>query len=432
MTTLSELQSWHDDALTAAVPYVTHAASRADSAFGQQYTQVSGMGWEGQGASAANTSIGGDKALMSATNGHLYMVVSDIRSAAARLESAHSDLMSEIDRIGQQGYDVGEDLTVTPKPSSDPAYVQMVKQVQAAQLTTKLATNVANFMALETSTQAMLSGHTATVSGVDFVGRGGAPTWHVDHYDDPNHGHYDPNSPTPATPYEKAHHGSNFNDRVKLDTSMVTTSGPEFMVEGPPVKPDWPAPSLTGTGTGTQPFLPQLSKDLAAPPTGGSPPLLVLPTPNGPMTLLPPARNLPTDYSPPGEPFLPHLPEILSTAPTAPATPVGIPLPGTPLIAAPPVMTAMPDDQYMPLPNPGYFPASVSPGGVMAGASLGCIGGMGGLAGLLAITGPGEVGAPLGCALGASMGVTGGVLAPVFNNVLHGMSVADSFRWDGE
>jgi hypothetical protein len=123
--------------------------------------------------------------------------------------------------------------------------------------------------------------------------------------------------------------------------------------------------------------------------------------------------------------FLPTWQQVIASPSSAGATPsVTSPLLSTPSpkIATPPVMTAMPEDAYWPYEPPPYDARTVDPGGLIAGSGMGCLGGMGGLAGILAITGPGEVAAPVGCAVGAVGGALGAIMAPAFDNSLHGIT----------
>jgi hypothetical protein len=285
--TLSQLQAYDTGHLPAGAGHVTDVAQHSDSIFSGQDSQLGALGWTGQGADAAMARVGGDARLVSATSALLHAVVSDIRTAASRLDAAHQDVMSYIQAIPKD-YDVSENLTVTAKPTSEPQFIQTVRQFRAAQISTELAGKVSALVAQETSTQATLSTHAATLTGV------GIPDWKPPHYDDPNHGHYNENSPTPATPYEASHHGSNFNDGVKLDTSMTRVEpdiGPQWL-DAPPVRPDWPTALMSQPTPGGGSFLPKWQHDI----TGNSPvpqqPPLTVPTPNGPMYLLPPAGPL--------------------------------------------------------------------------------------------------------------------------------------------
>jgi hypothetical protein len=433
--TLSQLQAYTTDHFTAGVPVISEVARHGDSIFRQQNSDLATMGWTGEGADAATARVGGDAKLVSATSGQLHAMVSDIRTAQSRADQAHNEVMSYIGSIPKD-YEVSENLTVTAKPTSGSSYLQAVRQVRAAEITSELGAKVSAFMATETATQAKLSGHAATLGGVNF------PGWKPPHYDDPNHGHYNPDYPTPATPYEASHHGGNFNDQVKIDTSHAESrgdTGQEWLET--PVRPDWPMPlGLASRPTGDVPapgpfIIPGMPP---VPPgagiqqgiTDGSRFGLPVLTPH-PVNQ-PPPPMVTNGYNPTGG----RITMVDNT--TNPWTdPGGVwdqnayaPAPVTPLLPPPPVMTAMPPDEYMePMPKE-YFDHRISPGSVIAGAGMGCFGGMGGAAGLLALTGPGEIAAPVACAIGIPVGMAGAVLGPAFDNSLHGAPWWDAIQFD--
>jgi hypothetical protein len=319
----------HLSMLQQSATSLQNAADTWEQVFGTQKTQVADLDWQGDGAKSAKASVASDHQIVSQQADQLRQITQVQQQSIPELQSSFSAVMQKVDSIKQDGFEVTDAYAVVDTKQSGNVIELLEREEKAAQHTSELASTVGKFWQEELSTSAKLSaladvhnfqfptngsyngpgdhwgrqhppprrhcwdegkGGTFCVQGQQASLVGNVPDWHIDHHDDPNWQHYDPNYPTPATPYEAAHHGSNFNEGIQVDTSMATTSGPEWFKGGqPPVKADWPSPTLTGQGTGdTQPFMPSYMSQIGS---AATPPAVKPIMPSSPVSEHGPATS---------------------------------------------------------------------------------------------------------------------------------------------
>ena len=409
MITRSELEHWTPDGHAQAASYLQQEAARADQTFTTAHAQIADSTWAGRGGTSATTHYATDQAAVDAHGTLLRTSAQTMTTAGETLGNIKNEIMGMIANIEGQQFAVSEDWKVTDV-SGLPEEIKQFREPARSTFETALQAEVQGFEQAHQGVTATLTGHATSIGGFQFPQSPRKPSW-CPPEEMPGRCLSDAQGggtsiwPT-HTPDGKLSPGA-FNDGIQIDTSHASIRGlPDQWTlggaDGPGIPHDWPMP-LTGS-TGPQPFLPKWQQDMIAPSVPPNPPLTVQ-TPNGQMTLLPPLRDFPApmpmppspfeNLSPPGMPPVPPggtlqqgitdgarngLPVLQPNGymtggpnPVTPldTTPIPSPNPWTgpggvwdqtgyspsppptpPHLPDPPVMTAIPDDQYVAWPGP--------------------------------------------------------------------------------
>ena len=132
--TLSQIQSWDTQHLEAAADHWEVRAQNWQDAFTAVYKQVpapGGVPWEGRAADAALVHVGGDRLQAVAAADTLYGTATAARSGAYEIESAKQTALQAVQAAQDQGFVVGEDLSVVDRSRQPSAILAAQRQAQA-------------------------------------------------------------------------------------------------------------------------------------------------------------------------------------------------------------------------------------------------------------------------------------------------------------
>jgi hypothetical protein len=148
----------------------------------QAHAAVAGANWSGTGH---NDSVEAHRSDWTAANSRF----SNLKGDAQYAEKSYHDLINErdnllrgVDEAQQQGFVVLDDFTAQPN-TKDPI-VAVLKQGQAAQLTSQLTAQATQLMTHDGEVGAELTERAAAYSPI--------PDWKPPHHDDPNWRHLEP------------------------------------------------------------------------------------------------------------------------------------------------------------------------------------------------------------------------------------------------
>ncbi len=132
--TLSQIQSWDTQHLEAAADHWEARAQNWQDAFTAVYKQVpapGGVPWEGRAADAALVHVGGDRLQAVGAADTLYGTAAIARSGAYEVESAKQTALQAVQAAHDQGFVVGEDLSVADRSRQPSAILAVQRQAQA-------------------------------------------------------------------------------------------------------------------------------------------------------------------------------------------------------------------------------------------------------------------------------------------------------------
>ncbi len=132
--TLSQIQSWDTQHLEAAADHWEARAQNWQDAFTAVYKQgpaPGGVPWEGRAAHAALVHVGGDRLQAVGAAETLYGTAAAARSGAYEIESAKQTALQAVQAAQDQGFVVGEDLSVLDRSRQPSAILAAQRQAQA-------------------------------------------------------------------------------------------------------------------------------------------------------------------------------------------------------------------------------------------------------------------------------------------------------------
>jgi hypothetical protein len=362
--TLSQIQSWDTQHLEAAADHWEARAQNWQDAFTAVYKQVpapGGVPWEGRAADAALLHVGGDRLQAVGAADTLYGSAATARAGAYEIESAKQTALQTVQAAKDQGFMVGEDLSVVDRSPQRSAILAAQRQAQA-------------------------QAHSAAIRGAaaDLASTDGAVAGQVT---------------TAAAGLKEAA----FKDGASSSPDGTPSSPLDQIVGDPKPKPGGGGIQMVDNTTGPQP---------PTPTPGAQPQIGPFPVPPGIGDNLPPAPTVPKDptgglLTPQNLPPAPPPPNIPGVKPAPP--------PGQPPMMGPPPTAPLPSfpdlvnqvrQQQQQLDQQAAAAARPTPGGLGAAVVGGCTstGIIAGIAGAETgpIDGPIAVG---GCVLGGLGGL---------------------------
>jgi hypothetical protein len=172
--TLSQLQAWDTDHLIDAATYWTNAANRWEATFTQVRNQSNTMGWEGQGGDALRTRTSGDLATVTPRTDELRNAAQVARTGASNISAAQRRALYAVEDAESEGFQVGEDLSVTDTRTSRTVAEQAARQAQAQAFAGDINQRAAQLLGLETDVSGQLTAAAGDVGAMNFAGAPGA------------------------------------------------------------------------------------------------------------------------------------------------------------------------------------------------------------------------------------------------------------------
>jgi hypothetical protein len=172
--TLSQLQAWDTDHLIDAATYWTNAANRWEATFTQVRNQSNTMGWEGQGGDALRTRTSGDLATVTPRTDELRNAAQVAHTGASNISAAQRRALYAVEDAESEGFQVGEDLSVTDTRTSRTVAEQAARQAQAQAFAGDINQRAAQLLGLETDVSGQLTAAAGDVGAMNFAGAPGA------------------------------------------------------------------------------------------------------------------------------------------------------------------------------------------------------------------------------------------------------------------
>jgi hypothetical protein len=147
--TLSQINGWDVEHLTAAADHWSGAADRWESAFTDAWQQAHTVEWEGFGATAMRDRATADKTAVTQKADLLREAATVARRGASDISAAQRRVLYAIEDAHNAGFHVGEDLSVTDTRSSRSAAEQAARQAQAQTLAADIRSRATELSALD-------------------------------------------------------------------------------------------------------------------------------------------------------------------------------------------------------------------------------------------------------------------------------------------
>ena len=150
--TLSQLQAWDTEHLINAANHWTTTADHWEDAFTQMRNQAQTIGWVGEGGDALRTRTSGDLAIVTPKTDELRSAAQIARTGAGNISAAQRRALYAVEDAENEGFQVGEDLSVTDTRTSRTAAEQAARQAQAQAFAGDINQRVAQLLGVETQT----------------------------------------------------------------------------------------------------------------------------------------------------------------------------------------------------------------------------------------------------------------------------------------
>jgi hypothetical protein len=170
--TLSQIHAWDTEHLQAAANHWESRAQTWQDAYDAVYREVPSPGgtpWEGRAADMAITHVGNDRLRVIGAADMLYDASAVARSGADELSFAKQQALDSINAAQAQGFNIGEDLSVTDRLNPPSALLRANRQAQAQAHAATIKTGAAGLAATDNEVAAKITTAAAGLRGVQFA-----------------------------------------------------------------------------------------------------------------------------------------------------------------------------------------------------------------------------------------------------------------------
>ncbi|MDT5083008.1 MAG: hypothetical protein QOJ61_51 [Mycobacterium sp.] len=168
LPTLSQIHAWDVDHLVEAAEHWHSTADRWESVYGQVWQQSLGMDWHGQARDALIDRTTADRAMVSSKADQLRDAALTARKAAGDISAAQRSVLYKVDDAHQAGFVVGEDLSLTDTRRSRDAAELAARQAQAQALAADIRSRAAQLLAADSEVGAKLTATAGDVGSLNF------------------------------------------------------------------------------------------------------------------------------------------------------------------------------------------------------------------------------------------------------------------------
>jgi hypothetical protein len=163
LPTLSQIQGWDVDHLTAAAEHWTGTANRWENTFVEVWQQSQTMPWEGHSANALRERTHTDKTMVAQKANQLREAATIARRGASDISTAQRKVLYAVEDAHKAGFRVGEDLSVTDTRGSRSAAERAARKARAQAFAADIRSRTAALSALDNEVGANI---TATAGGL--------------------------------------------------------------------------------------------------------------------------------------------------------------------------------------------------------------------------------------------------------------------------
>lgn len=173
---LSQVHSWDTQHLESAADHWQVRAQNWEDAFNAVYHQVptpGGVPWHGAAADAALQHVGTDRIRAVSAADALYRAAAAAREGAFQIDGAKQTALQAVQAAQDQGFVVGEDLSVTDR-TRQPSVLAAHRQAQAQAHSTAIRSAAADLATTDATAASQVTGAAAGLNATRF--RDGAPS----------------------------------------------------------------------------------------------------------------------------------------------------------------------------------------------------------------------------------------------------------------
>ena len=168
LPTLLQIQAWDVDHLIEAAEHWDSTADRWDNVYGQVWQQSLGMDWQGQARDALIDRTTADRAMVTRKCDQLRKASLTARKGAGDISAVQRSVLYKVDDAHQAGFVVGEDLSLTDTQSSCSAAALAARQAQAQALAADIRSRAAQLVAADSEVGAKLTATAGDVGSLTF------------------------------------------------------------------------------------------------------------------------------------------------------------------------------------------------------------------------------------------------------------------------
>jgi hypothetical protein len=168
LPTLSQIHAWDVDHLIEAAVHWDSTAERWETVYGEVWQQSLGMDWQGQARDALIDRTTADRAMVSSKADQLREASLTARKGAGEISAAQRSVLYKVDDAHEAGFVVGEDLSVSDTRTSRNAAELAARQAQAQALAADIRSRAAQLLAADSEVGAKLTATAGDVGNVNF------------------------------------------------------------------------------------------------------------------------------------------------------------------------------------------------------------------------------------------------------------------------
>ena len=169
--TLSQIQRWDTQHLESAADHWQARAQNWEGSFTAVYRQVpapGGVRWGGRAADAALQHVGADRLQAVGAADTLYRAAAAAREGAFQIDGAKQTALQAVQAAHDQGFVVGEDLSVTDRSGQRSPILAAQRQAQAQVHAAAIRTAAADLAATDATAASQITGAAAGLGETQF------------------------------------------------------------------------------------------------------------------------------------------------------------------------------------------------------------------------------------------------------------------------
>jgi hypothetical protein len=167
--TLSQIQGWDVEHLTAAADHWTAIADKWESTFAEVHQQAHTVARKGAGATAMRDRVTADRAHVAGKADQLREAVSAARLGAGDISAAQRRVMYVVEDAQEAKFNVDEDLSVTNKLNVRNSAQRAARQAQAQAFAADIRSRAAELSALDNQVGANITAAAAGIGATTFA-----------------------------------------------------------------------------------------------------------------------------------------------------------------------------------------------------------------------------------------------------------------------
>src|SRR5882757_6386422 len=168
LPSLLQIRSWDVDHLIEAAEHWGATADGWDDVYRQVWQESAGLDWHGQARDALIDRTTADKALVTSKSDQLREASLTARIGAGDISAAQRSVLYKVDDAHEAGFVVGEDLSVSATRTSRNAAGLAARQAQAQALAADIRSRAAQLLAADSEVGAKLTATAGDVGNVNF------------------------------------------------------------------------------------------------------------------------------------------------------------------------------------------------------------------------------------------------------------------------